>query len=79
MLSLDFVAKRYGKLPSEVMAQGTTFDLYVSDLAMRYQNYLYEKEHGKKNNTPTNDNTFGYSQDQLKAMIKKVKKNADKS
>jgi len=48
MLTLDFVSKRYGKLPSEVMASASTFDLYVADLAMRYQSHMYEVEEAKR-------------------------------
>jgi hypothetical protein len=47
VLSIDFVAKRYGRLPSEVMTAASTFDLYVADVAVQYQNYLYDKENKK--------------------------------
>jgi len=73
MLTLDFVAKRYGKLPSEVMREGTTFDLYVSDLAVKYQNWLHEKHSGKKNTlTPQQDN-HGLSQEQLRSMMTRAR------
>lgn len=34
-------------LPSAVMSEATTFDLYVLDLATRYTNYQHEIAEGK--------------------------------
>lgn len=48
-LTLDNLAHRYRCLPSEAMARGTTFDLYVLDISARYQNYIHEKEQAKTN------------------------------
>jgi len=73
MLTIDFLAKRYGKLPSEVMSQGTTFDLYVSDTAVKYQNWLYEKEQGNNTNTMRQSKDHGLSQQQMKAMIERTR------
>lgn len=78
MLTLDFVAKRYGLLPSEVLTKGTTFDLYVSDIAVRYQNWLQDKHSGKP--MKSSQQNFGYSQEQLKAMLDRARsESADKS
>jgi hypothetical protein len=65
------VAKRYGKLPSEVMLQGNTFDLYVSDVAARYQNFLYDKSKGK--NLPSSAPAKELSQEEMFDMIKRTK------
>jgi len=69
MLTLDFVAKRYGKLPSEVMEKGTTFDLYVGDLAVRYQNWLHEKHTDKPGGQTPQQLNHGLSQEQLRSMM----------
>lgn len=71
MLTIDFLAKRYGKLPSEIMSQGTTFDLYVSDVAVKYQNWLYEKEKNPHSAAQAKDH--GLSKEQMKAMIERTR------
>lgn len=48
-LTLDNLAHRYRCLPSEAMARGTTFDLYVLDISARYQTYIHEREQAKTN------------------------------
>lgn len=47
-MTLDFVAKRYGKLPSEVMKSGSNLDLYVAELSVGYQNYQTQKANGEQ-------------------------------
>jgi len=63
---IDYVAKRYGKLPSEVLAQGTTFDLAVGILAADFSNYQYETANGKKPQPKL-------SQSQMLDMLNKVR------
>lgn len=48
-LTLDNLAHRYRCLPSEAMARGTTFDLYVLDISARYQTYVHDREQAKTN------------------------------
>ena len=38
------MAKRYGVLPSELIARATTQDIMVFDVATSYQHYLNEKQ-----------------------------------
>lgn len=40
---MDFIAKRYGKLPSEALAQATTIDLWVMEIAVGYENWINDK------------------------------------
>lgn len=47
ILSLDNLASRYGRLPSEVIAVGSTFDLYIMDAALSYRDYQQRKADGK--------------------------------
>lgn len=68
-LSLDNLANRYGLLPSEVLSRATTLDLYVLDLSAKYQRYRDEKAQGL--NPPTRKP----SQEELKAMLTRVKAN----
>lgn len=78
MLLLDFVSKRYGKLPSEVMRKGNTFDFYIADLAASYQSWYYEQSRKDSGGAPTAPKL---SQDEMQAMIDRVrgKKNDDKN
>jgi hypothetical protein len=39
ILTLDNLGKRYGMLPSQVIAEATTFDLVVMDAAISFQNH----------------------------------------
>ena len=63
------MAERYGKLPSEVMANATTFDVFVTDTAMGYRNYLNDKQSGKN----TAYNPTDYSQDDLLNILKETR------
>ena len=66
-LSLDTVAQRYGVLPSELLRRGDTLDLKCVELALAYESHLSKKQQ----KGVVNDH--GYSQDQLKDMIERVK------
>lgn len=70
MLSLDFVAKRYGKLPSEVIESGSSIDLQIANLAVAYENYLHKKYSNAKDGKITPELTV----EQMQAMIDKVRK-----
>lgn len=45
ILQIDGIGKRYGLLPSQVIAEADTFDLYIMDAAMSFEHY-----HNKKAN-----------------------------
>lgn len=40
---IDSLGKRYGMLPSEVLERSTTFDLYIMDASMTFENYHHKK------------------------------------
>jgi len=44
---IDALGERYGKLPSEVLDKGSTFDLQVYDIAVSYRNWLEKKATSK--------------------------------
>lgn len=74
MLLLDFVSKRYGKLPSEVMATGNTFDFYIADLAANYQSWHYEQSKSNSNNGVNRAPPVPkLSQEEMLAMIERVR------
>lgn len=66
IILIDTMAERYGLLPSEVVARGNTFDVFVADTAIGYRNYLHDKANGKNNVYRPED----YSQDDLMNILK---------
>jgi hypothetical protein len=69
MLSLDFVAKRYGKLPSEVVESGSSIDLQIANLAIAYENYLTKKHKDKEAGIIKPDLT----QEEMTEMLERVR------
>ena len=68
ILWLDSLGKRYGMLPSEVISKANTFDLYVMDAAMAFENF-----HHKKSMNNGRDPIPDYTTDELLAMVAKGK------
>ena len=68
LLTIDGLGKRYGMLPSEVMSRSTTFDLYVMDAAMSFENF-----HHKKAMNNGKDPIPDYSEDELQEIMNKAK------
>ncbi len=65
---LDSLGERYSMLPSQVLAQGNTLDLWVFDVAITYRNYKHD-EHNKK----TGVDNKNIDQKALEEHFKKVK------
>lgn len=68
IMLIDTMAERYGMLPSEVMQKATTFDVFVTDTAIGYRNYIQDKANGKN----TAYNPSDYSQDDLLTILKET-------
>ena len=68
ILTVDGLGKRYGMLPSEAMERGTTFDLFIMDAAMSFENY-----HHKKAMNNGEGSVPDLSEDEMKAILDKVK------
>jgi len=68
ILMIDSLGKRYGMLPSEVLNRSNTFDLYIMDVALSFENF-----HHKKAMNNGNDPLKDYTTDELLAMVKKNK------
>lgn len=60
ILMLDFVAERYGMLPSQVLKEGNSLDFVIAEAAQGYKNKLQAKANNKS--TDLNDQ---YSQSEL--------------
>ena len=68
ILQVDGLGKRYGLLPSEILARGNTFDLYIMDCALTFENW-----HAKKAANGGRDPIPEYTEDQLMTLLKKAK------
>jgi len=72
VLWIDTLGKRYGMLPSEVIGRANTFDLYIMDMALAFENY-----HHKKSMNGGKDPIPDYTTDELLAMVAKGKDQID--
>lgn len=69
IMQIDTLGKRYGLLPSEVLRRADTFDLYIMDAALSFENF-----HNKKSQNYGRDPVPEYTVDELKNIMGKVKK-----
>lgn len=44
---LDSLAERYGMLPSKILREADTMDVYVLDVVLSYQNHVHSKATSK--------------------------------
>lgn len=65
IMLIDTLGERYGKLPSEVIRQANTFDIFVADTAIAYRNAQTEKAYGKNQVDPSQ-----YSEEDLLKVLK---------
>lgn len=70
-LSIDFVAKRYGVLPSEFLAKGNSIDLFCSELSVGYENWLQEKQQASLEGRPFISTK--YTTEELQEFVNSVK------
>lgn len=68
-MQIDGLAKRYGKLPSEILRDANTFDLYVIDAALTFEQY-----HHKKAMNKGQDPIDHYTDNDLLKILEKGKK-----
>lgn len=68
-LTVDFVAQRYGCLPSQVLKSGDSIDIKIAAFAVQHESYLAKKEKNKAEGKITPE----LSVDEMKAMIQRVR------
>lgn len=68
IMQIDGLGKRYGLLPSEVLKRADTFDLYIIDAALTYEQYHHKKTMNKGQEPVEN-----YTNDQLLEMFNRGK------
>ncbi|CAB4178785.1 hypothetical protein UFOVP1634_12 [uncultured Caudovirales phage] len=66
------MAKAYGQLPSQVRDNATTYDIKVTETLVAWENKLHEEA------TTGRPVASKLTQDQMVAMLAKVKKDKDK-
>lgn len=62
MITIGSLAKKYGQLPSQVAAAGTTYDLMIDDIMTTWENYQ---------NNPNDPGNF--NEDDLQALMKETR------
>jgi len=65
IMQIDGIGKRYGLLPSQVIKDADTFDLYIMDAAMSFEQYHQKKQIDGKAPIPN------YTEDQLLEILGK--------
>lgn len=65
---LDSVAQRYGILPSRLMSEGSSFDIFIAEMAQRYLNRAAETARTGRPPVPELDTKT------LQAMMDRVRK-----
>lgn len=68
ILTIDSLGKRYGMLPSQILERSNTFDLYIMDAALSFENF-----HHKKSMNNGVDPAPDYTESELLAMLNKNK------
>tara|TARA_R110002126_G_scaffold189105_1_gene337404 strand:+ start:284 stop:505 length:222 start_codon:yes stop_codon:yes gene_type:complete len=68
ILTIDSLGKRYGMLPSEVLSRSNTFDLYIMDAALTFENY-----HHKKASNNGREPIPDFTTDELQQLLDKSK------
>lgn len=68
-MQIDGIGKRYGLLPSQVISNADTFDLYIMDAAMSFEHY-----HNAKANNGGNAPIPNYTQDELQEILRNNRK-----
>lgn len=68
VLTLHNLARAYKMLPSDVLCQATTFDLYVLDVATKWQNHQQAVAAGKEVDKRTHP-----SESEMLEMIKRAR------
>ena len=71
-LTIDAIGKRYGMLPIEVMSRASTFDIFIMDVALTYEQHMHDKTM-KQYNTPQTVETKPVTDEKVLDALKKFK------
>ena len=79
VLVIDALGKRYGMLPSQVMQQANTFDIFIMDAAITYENHQHEKAMNKNKKLAAPKTVAPITDDKMLEEYKKFKENPHES
>lgn len=72
MMTLDFVAQRYGKLPSELLQSASSLDIIIADAAAIYQANK-QKELSSSSDSESVQLNHGMTTEQMLDLVNKAK------
>jgi hypothetical protein len=72
ILTIHNLAENYKCLPSQVLANASTFDLYVLDVHTKWLKYQHQRLENERSN-PSAPKTPLMTQTQMKAMIEQTR------
>lgn len=67
------MAKRYSRLPSEIMTDATTFDMVIMDAALSYEQRMMDKELEKAKGIKRSAEPMPVTDEKMLAAFKKFK------
>lgn len=73
ILALDFVAQRYGMLPSQLLDQGSSLDIIVAQQAQSYTNRKQEEARAKAAGKTIQPTAPQLSEAQMMEMLRKAR------
>jgi len=77
VLVIDTLGKRYGLLPSQVMREANTFDIFIMDAAITYENHQHEKALNKNKKLAAPKTVAPITDEKMLEEYKKFKENPD--
>ena len=76
LATIDWVARRYGVLPSRLLQEGDSIDIILATLGQRYENFVTENQRRKsKGQAPVAPDL---TQEEMMAMLERAKKKTGK-
>ena len=73
IMMIDTLGKRYGMLPSKVISEANTFDVFIMDAAITYENHMQEKAYKKHHPGAGDFSSKPVEDDKMLAALQKFK------
>jgi hypothetical protein len=73
IVMIDAIGKRYGMLPSKVISEANTFDVFILDAAITYDNHMQEKAYKKRNPNTGDMSNQPVEDEKMLAALQKFK------
>ena len=70
---LDFIAERYGMLPSQVLREGNSLDFVIADAAQGYKNKLQAEANARSQGLTTAPDKPNLSEKEMLDMVAKAR------